>query len=147
MRRSFDPELGMVFDGLMRRPASDATDLGGYLGVAWNAWQDRSGSGGQRVFLRGTADLLWRQPDNNIGGGGSFSVGWEYSDFVSSSVASTSNLPAFVGYAYGEGGVGFELTGAGRAFDQAPVWQVTLGMFLRIPAVAGVLIVPIPLGR
>lgn len=147
LKRPVDPEFGMLFEGLTHPPANDLPDLGGYLGLAWNAWQDRSGSGGQRVFLRGTADLVWRRPDINLGGGGSFSVGWEYSDFVSEAVSSTSNLPAFIGYAFGEGGVGFELTGAARTFDQAPVWQVTVGMFFRIPALAGILLVPIPIGH
>lgn len=143
-RRVIDPEIGVVFEGLLSPPKGDSPDVGGYLGVAWRVWQDRGNSGAQRVFVRATGDLMARYPANDIGGGGSVSVGWEYTDFAAAAVADSSQgLPAFFGYAYGEGGIGVELTGAGRNYGEVAVWQVTAGLTVRIPAVVGVLLVPL----
>lgn len=146
--RVVDPEIGMVFEGLLDPPAEDVPDLGGYIGVAWRVWQQRSGRGGQRLSLRGTGDLMSLRPGDVIGGGGSFAVGWEYTDFFSAAVAdNASSLPAFMGYAYGEGGIGFELEGAGRSYGDIAVWQVTIGMTVRVPAFVGILLLPLPLPK
>ena len=142
--RVIDPEIGAVFEGLLGAPKGDAPDAGGYIGVAWRMWQERSGSGGQRLYLRGTGDFMQRNPEGMLGGGGSLSIGYEYTGFFSGPLGDNMNsLPAFIGGGYGEGGIGVELAGAGRSYGDVAIWQVTAGLTVRIPAVAGLLLLPI----
>lgn len=147
-RRIVDPEIGVLFEGAFEPPPGDTSDIGGYLGVGWRMWRSPripKSTGMHAFYLRGTADLISRRPGVTIGGGGSLSLGWEFTGFAESAITDNNvRLPAFFGYAYGEGGIGVELAGAGRSFGDATAWQVTFGLTFRIPAVIGLMLLPLP---
>jgi len=87
---------------------------------------------------------MQRNPEGVLGGGGSLSIGYEYTGFTSGAVVDVKKLPAFFGAAYGEGGIGVELAGAGRVYGDVAIWQVTFGLTVRIPAIAGIALLPLP---
>lgn len=146
--RKFDPSVGFVAS--FREPSGRSSiDLGGYGRVAYRAWTDSlSGSSFVAVEPRGTIDIVSIAVDDQtdalalgimagvalrIGGrcdtgpdGACFSGGWNT-----------------FGVAWGEWGFALALDLGVEARETGNEGRLLLGLELRVPAGAGVVLVPI----
>jgi len=88
---------------------------------------------------QGTADLLYLEPKNTLGYGGSLSTAFEFSGDASGPFASADDDGIVVGAGHGQWAIGGFVGGSVRHFPDGDYGGLTFGVSARIPLAAGVI--------
>ena len=73
-----------------------------------------------------------------------FGVGY-FAEWVPRPITATgSRVVSLIGSAFGEGGIGLEITGGLRQVDDVRYGTVMVNLTMRVPASAGIALIPIP---
>ncbi|MEL6180288.1 MAG: hypothetical protein AAFS10_15105 [Myxococcota bacterium] len=157
-----DAGVGFVFEAIPNAEVSADPLLGGYLELGYPIWvsgpirptpsNPEPGSQG-RLYLIGRGELL-----QNAGAGGErgfgagLGLGLELVKWQSTPVASISStvdetgdpdFSAFIGYAFGEGGIGLEATANTRQVGPQQYNVLMFRLIFRTPTTLGLLLIPI----
>ncbi len=101
-----------------------------------------------RLSARAQARIIHTDPEQRWGPGGALQLGWDFIFPVDGQVRpdpDSSDGSGFLGYAYGEYGLGVYAEGSTFAAGALTGWAVSGGVSLRLPFLAG--IVWFPLGH
>ncbi|MFH1811325.1 MAG: hypothetical protein ABIJ09_21475 [Pseudomonadota bacterium] len=141
-------ELGLGY--LLRYPDPFSAQLprhGAFVEFGYYPWIRRLDSDGLRLGVLASADLLLPVADAGLagGGGGSLSLALDWTTFLDDAepVAEASEDGALFGWAWGEVGVGVVAGGSWQVLERGQVWSLSVGLQARIPAMAGVALIPL----
>jgi hypothetical protein len=140
--RSFDGGLGYVAEG----PRLDALRLHGpYLQLDYYPYHRALGGGAQRFGIRGTTELLYGLNTDEQGFGVSLGVVYEVGGFAQGLFGSAG--AGIAGAALGEGAFGiYAGTSLRQTSAQAYYWVPSVGLYARLPAMAGLICCLVPHG-
>ncbi len=150
---NFDLGVGFVGDFYPVQSLNEAGLVGGYLEAGYVVWTKGSTERSQgRLSILARTDLL---TDAGVDTGTGFGlaaglslelISWQESGFASTSVETSdqgTEVTSFVGVAYGESGIGIELTGNLRDFGGQRYTALMAHIVFRIPTVAGFYLIPL----
>lgn len=118
---------------------------GGFLAGTHYPWIGPVGASGWRgrLGVNAMADALYDNANGDIGGGLVFAVELEAFRHAAGDFAGFGPDGGVAGAAYGEVGASLIASGGVRGVGEGRYWLATLGVSFRLPAAAGVLLVPV----
>jgi hypothetical protein len=136
LHRPFDVGLGGLYDLSAHTGTLGALLEGGVVAHEWPVGESSVG----RVLPRLQARVLWDESRRRAGVGLALQTAVEVAQFLpGDSFSSGGGSGALLGYAYGETGIGlFGEASYGRLGTQS-LWQLSLGLNVRLPASVGLL--------
>lgn len=144
--RLYDVDLGY----LLRYPDSFGDQQarhGLYAQVGLYPWVSPLWEGRLRFGVLASTDMLFptTSSHSDIAGGASVSLSLDWAHFLNDlePVAESSGDGAFFGWVWGEVGLGLVAGGSWQMSSQGQIWSLSLGLQTRIPAAAGIALVPL----
>jgi len=135
--------LGRNFDfggGYLWEYGRSRTIEGGYVegGYAFLRGQLGPRSWG-RVLARGQLRVLKPEDSSRLGVGGAITLSGELVTYVEGPIGGVTKDGGFIGWAFGEAGLGLYAEGAYARFPDFDTFMVSIGLQVRLPASAGFL--------
>lgn len=142
--RTFGASLGYLTEVPPDESMLGYTRHGAFVGLTHYPWTSDRSDGGwyTRLGINAMPELLVTEDEGKMGAGMTFSFDVETFSYADGSFSGADSDGAVLGGALGEGGIGFSLGAGVRGIDRLRYWMLTAGLTLRLPAVAGILIVP-----
>ncbi len=148
----FDAGAGVIFEAVPDQRLGANPLLGGYAEAGLRLWQrGKIEEGAGRLFVLGRGELLNELGGDSQGVGLSLGLGldlvsWEDNEVAAIGVQASSQgavVSSFLGYAYGQSGIGAELSLNFRQIGEVQYNAVFLKLTFRVPVTAGFYLVPV----